>query len=211
MSLRASCPRCDGPADPAAPAQGCPRHGDALTLWRPEAPEYDAFLEHLTVAGGFPTYLPWPLVPGWRVSDFGVVTDRAGRAVATVGCASGRTEWDGLVDVLVVAEEPHVGLGGRCAGLAVTDPGPEVGAEPPTLRVRADQRTVPVWPVSTSVADGELDRSVLVGEASGRWLWLVLMPASAMLLVREEWPVRDVSAAGPTLVELPFEGPAPAW
>ncbi|UMG91723.1 hypothetical protein [Nocardioides sp. TF02-7] len=45
----------------------------------------------------------------------------------------------------------------------------------------------------------------------GRWLWLVLRPASAVLLLRDEWILRDVSASGPQLVALPFGGPAPPW
>ena len=44
-----------------------------------------------------------------------------------------------------------------------------------------------------------------------RWLWLVLRPASAMLLLRDDWILRDASQSGPHLVELPFGGPAPAW
>jgi hypothetical protein len=32
-----------------------------------------------------------------------------------------------------------------------------------------------------------------------------------MLLLHDEWILRDVSGAGPHLVELPFEGPSPVW
>ena len=48
-------------------------------------------------------------------------------------------------------------------------------------------------------------------EADGRWLWLVLRPASAMLLLRDDWILRDVSSVGPPLVEMPFGGPRPVW
>jgi hypothetical protein len=68
-----------------------------------------------------------------------------------------------------------------------------------------------LWPVSTSSAQGDLDRSVVAGEAQGRWLWVVLLPASAMLLMQDEWILRDVSGSGPHLLELPFEGPSPVW
>jgi hypothetical protein len=77
--------------------------------------------------------------------------------------------------------------------------------------VRIDSQTVPLWPVSTSGSIGEWDRSVVAGEANGRWLWMVLRPASAVLLLRDDWILRDVSGLGPPLVELPFGGPAPAW
>ena len=64
------------------------------------------------------------------------------------------------------------------------------------MKVRVDLAPVPLWAVSTSDSDEEFDRSVLVGEAAGRWLWLVLRPASAMLLLRDEWILRDASGAG---------------
>lgn len=205
------CPRCDGSRAGTAPADPCPRCGGQHTLRRADAAAYDTFVEHLATAGGLPTYLPWPLGPGWRVSDFAAVTDRHDRAVATLAAASGDTELDGPVDVLVVAEEAHVGLGGRCAGLPVTDPGQGFWYDPPSARIRVGHKPVSLWPVSTSGATGDLDRSVLVGEVAGRWLWLVLMPASAILLVRDDWILRDVSDLGPALVELPFGGPAPRW
>jgi hypothetical protein len=178
-------------------------------LWRATAPSYDAFTTHLRLAGGFPTYLPWPLGSGWRVSDFGVVSGDGG-ANATVTVSSGTSELDGPVDVLIVAEEAGVGLGGRCAGLVGSDPGSDFGIGPPASRVRIRSQSVPLWPVSTA-ASGELDRSVLAGEAEGRWLWVVLMPASAVLMFRDEWLLKDVSGSGPYLVDLPFAGPAPVW
>ena len=79
------------------------------------------------------------------------------------------------------------------------------------MRVRIGSQSVPMWPVSVSEANGEWDRSVFAGEAGGRWLWIVLRPASAMLLLRDEWILRDVSGVGPPLVEMPFDGPRPPW
>ena len=109
--------------------------------------------------------------------------------------------------MFVVAEEPGTGLGARCAGIDRSDPGREVGEGPPTVRVRIDSQAVPLWAVSTSPSDDRFDRSVFAGEADGRWLWLVLRPASAMLLLRDDWILRDVSSVGPPLVEMPFGGP----
>ncbi len=51
----------------------------------------------------------------------------------------------------------------------------------------------------------------MVGEAFGRWLWIVVRPASAVLLLRDDWILRDVAPVGPPLIELPFAGPAPPW
>ena len=212
MRLTASCPRCPesfGPLGPGTTGE-CTHHGDQPPLLRAGAASYDLFTEHLRAADGFPTYLPWPMGSGWRVTDFGVVVD-GGRATATVTCCSGATPLDGRVDVLVVAEEAGVGLGARCAGLPTTDPGAGFGQGPPSVRVRIDSQGVPLWPVSTAGVGGELDRSVVAGEAGGRWLWLVLLPASAVLLLGDEWLLRDVSREGPHLVDLPFEGPPPVW
>jgi hypothetical protein len=211
MSLVAWCPRDQetlGSEDDGRLGT-CPVHGAVTPLWRPTTPSYDAFTAHLRLAGRFPTYLPWPLGSGWRVSDFGVVSGDSG-ATATVTVCSGNSELDGPVDVLLVAEEAGVGLGGRCAGLVGSDPGADFGIGPPASRVRIRSQSVPLWPVSTA-ASGELDRSVLAGEAEGRWLWVVLMPASAVLMFRDEWLLKDVSGSGPYLVDLPFAGPAPAW
>jgi hypothetical protein len=210
MALTVGCPRCTTPVAQAGSAWSCPDHGLVEPLWRPDEATYDAFVEHLGATARFPTYLPGPLSPGWRVTDFAAV-GAPGRGRAAMTCVSGTSALDGPVDVLVVAEEPGIGLGARIAGTAHDDPGPEVGEGPPSVRVRIDSQTVPLWPVSTSASSSEWDRSVVAGEAGGRWLWMVMRPASAMLLLRDDWILRDVSGLGPPLVELPFGGPAPAW
>jgi hypothetical protein len=212
MSLAAGCPRCPTPVARIGDggAWSCPDHGMVRPLWRPEEATYDGFVAHLDQAGAFPTYLPWPLSPGWQVTDFAVVADDRG-ATASLTCVSGPSELDGPVDVLVIAEEAGVGLGARCAGTAGDDPGSELGDGPASARLRIGSQTVSLWPISTSGEAGEWDRSVVVGEAAGRWLWLVLRPASAMLLLHDGWQLRDVSALGMALVELPFGGPRSSW
>jgi len=188
----------------------CPEHGTVRPLWRADRSTYDEFAGHLERAGSFPTYLPWPLSPGWQVTDFAVVGDD-GTVTASLTSVSGTSELDGPVDLIVVTEEPGTGLGARCAGTRHADPGHDLEDGPAPLRVRLDAQQVSLWPMSTSAENGEWDRSVLVGEGGGRWLWLVLRPASALLLLRDEWLLRDVSRLGPALVELPFGGPAPSW
>lgn len=213
----AECPRCPTPVAEVGDGRwSCPEHGIVVPLWRPAASSYDAFAAHLQRVDGFPTYLPWPLGPGWSITDFAAVADDTS-ARATMTCVSGSSQLDGPVDVMVISEEPGTGLGARIAGLADDDgterldPGHEVGDGPAPVRVRVDQHPVGLWPVSVSTSPGEWDRSVLAGEAGGRWLWLVLRPASAILLLRDDWILRDVSATGPQLVALPFGGTAPSW
>ncbi|MBO0844134.1 MAG: hypothetical protein J2P22_01805 [Nocardioides sp.] len=210
MSLRSECPRCSSKLG-STPDGGylCPEHGSTPPLRRPDEASYGGFTEALVAAGDFPTYLPWPMSPGWSVSDFAVVGEDPARATMT--CSSGTSPLDGPVDVFLVSEESGVGLGARCAGTIHLDPGPEIGIGPPPVRVRIGSQSVPLWAVSTSGSDRELDRSVVAGEAGGCWLWVVLRPASAMLLLRDEWMLRDVSGIGPPLVEIPFGGPSPVW
>jgi hypothetical protein len=188
----------------------CVDHGSVPPLWRPASASYDAFAEHLSAASGFPTYLPWPLNPGWQVTDFGLV-GRPGRTLATVTTVAGPTPMDGPVELLVVTEEAGTGLGARLAGTVHSDPGAEIAAGHPTARVRMGPKSVPLWPVSSSDRGGVLDRSVFAGEARGRWLWLVLRPASAMLLLADEWILADVSDFGAELLDTPFGGGPPVW
>lgn len=209
--LRASCLRCDRPCDDEL---GCAEHGSQTPLWRMVDPSYDAFAALLSATPAFPAYLPWPLGPDWHVSDAAAVTDRldgSGRTLATLTACSGTSELDGPVDVLVVSERAGTGLGPRVAGIPGVDPGHEAGQGPPEVHVRIGPRTVALWSVSTSHSAGDLDRTVLAGTESGRWLWLVLRPAPAVLLLRDDWILRDVSGVGPPLVEIPFGGPAPPW
>ena len=125
-------------------------------------------------------------------------------------CA-GPTDLDGVVELSVVTEEPGVGLGARCAGVLRTDPGADIGDGPPQAKVRISGHPIPLWYVPTSDADVAFDRSVFAGEAQGRWLWLVLRPASAALLLKDEWILIDIADLGPELVDLPFGGSPPAW
>ncbi|HYI52965.1 MAG TPA: DUF6758 family protein, partial [Microlunatus sp.] len=78
-------------------------------------------------------------------------------------------------------------------------------------------RTVPMWLVddladeSGATDEDPLARAVFAGEADGRWLWLVMKPASAALLLQDDWLLADVTGFGPEALEMPFGGPRPAW
>jgi hypothetical protein len=212
MSLSAGCPRCPAPVLHADGRWTCPDHGDVPPLWRSAEASYDAFADHLRTADGFPTLTCWPLGPGWSITDFAVVAASPGPARATMSCISGTSAQDGPVDVIVVSEEAGTGLGARVAGTRHDDPGGEVGDGPPMVKLRVEHQPVSLWPVSTASGDSrEWDRSVAAGEAAGRWLWLVLRPASAVLLLKPDWVLRDLSSVGPGLLDVPFGGPAPPW
>ncbi|MFT4082490.1 MAG: hypothetical protein QM638_07870 [Nocardioides sp.] len=241
MALLAGCPRCTASVTAAGDGWSCPEHGGIRPVWRPDRSAYDAFVEHLGLADGFPTYLPWPLASDWWVADFGVVAAGPGddhatgelerpiegqtgsqtgsQAWATLTAVAGTSLEDGDVEVLIVTEEAGVGLGSRCARVLGSTPGPELGRPAAWIRVGGQQ--VPLWTVGLWQQDGpggpggqegeEWDRSVLVGEVEGRWLWLVFRPASAMLMLGPEWALRDVSGLGMSLVELPFGGGNGGW
>jgi hypothetical protein len=211
MTLTAGCPRCTSPVSEEPDGWQCPDHGAISPLWRPAAPAYESLAEHLRQCSGAPTLAPWPLAPGWSITDFGCVAAPGREARASMLSCSGVTEPDGVVELTVVSEEPGVGLGARCAGTDHTDPGGEAGHGAPQARVNIEGVTLPMWSVSTSAHDPGFDRSVFAGEAHGRWLWLVLRPASAALLLRDEWVLADLTGLGPALIDVPFGGSPPPW
>ncbi|MCW2867098.1 MAG: hypothetical protein JWR20_1286 [Marmoricola sp.] len=221
MPLAASCPRCTAPVQGEGADFSCTVHGPTEPLWRPDVADYTSFAEMVARSGDLPTYLPWPMSPGWTIADFGCVGD-AGRLRASVTTVVGTSDLDGEVEVTVVSEDPGTGLGARCARTAYDDPGPEVSSGPPSVHVRAGGHSVPLWLVTESLleqpltgmgptGDEVLARAVFVGEAEGRWLWLVVRPGSAALLLHDEWLLADVTGFGPEALEMPFGGPRPAW
>ena len=211
MGLQAGCPRCSSPVSSDRTGWRCGDHAAIDPLWRPDTAGYELLTEHLRLCDTFPTLLPWPLPPGWMVTDFGCVGLPDTGTRATYISASGASDLDGVVELTVVSEEPGVGLGSRCAGTDRTDPGGEIGRGAPQAKVRLDGHPISLWSVSTSESVETLDRSVFAGEAHGRWLWLVLRPASAALLLGDEWTMLDVNQLGPALVDLPFGGTPTPW
>jgi hypothetical protein len=217
MALVAECPRCPAAVVAQAEQWVCPLHGVTPPLWRARSADYDSLVEHLELADGLPTWVPWPLPPGWSITDFGVVCpgDHTG---ATVVACSGLTDSDGLVSLTVVSEEPGTGLGARVTGVVHDDPGAQTHDRPVQTRAQVGGVAVPLWLLSTSgggaINDGQeepWDRAVLVGEAQGRWLWLLTTPASAALGLGGWGPLEQLGDRGPALVELPFGARTTDW
>lgn len=175
----------DTGTDPGAetdPGSGwaCPWHGAVPGLYGFADPSVHGLLLHLSAAPD-PTWLPWPLPGSWSLSGVGRVVDRA--VVATVLAVSGPDPLGASGDVVIVSEEPGVGLGARYAGLDSPDPGPVVASRPADARVVVGRHPTPLWFV-----DAGDDRQVCVGEASGRWLWMVAWPPLASAAVLLEAP-----------------------
>jgi hypothetical protein len=209
MRLHPSCARCGAPlvpSDGSGPGPWtCPLHEAVeLPCWRPVEVTYESFAEHLVLSRGLPTWLTWPLPPGWAVADFGCVGAEGESPHATFATCQGPSPADGGVALTVVTEEPGVGLGAHLAGATHSDPGREAWDQPAALRLRLDGLSVPLWPVP-----GDEDRTVLAGEAHGRWLWLVVTPAEAVLGLVDRAPLADASALGPELLAVGFGPVAP--
>ena len=112
----------------------------------------------------------------------------------------------GPADVLLVAEEPGIGLGTRFAGIPGPDPGPfleaTVAHAPAHAKVRASGWLTPLWSVKSAS-----DRSAYVGEAKGLWLYAIAWPATAGYLLAEDLSLSDLTDDAPG--ELVYGAPSP--
>jgi hypothetical protein len=199
------CPRCGH--ELRAPglwssAWECPRHGIVHPYTVLTHLGFDA-VQHVVGRATVPLWMPHGLPYGWLCSGIGYAGDERTGACATVTGLSGPNPLGGAADLLIVAEEPGVGLGARHAGLSEPDPGDGVGTGTPHAKVLAASHPTALW--SVPVAD---DRAVFVGEAKGQWLWAVIWPASAGVLMYDEISLTDVRD-WPVDLDLQFGSPSP--
>jgi hypothetical protein len=142
---------------------------------------------------GLPLWCPWPLAPGWMITGLAWAGDDRGRLSATAVACSGPTPLGtGPADVVLVAEEPGLGLGARIAGIPGPDPGPVLAGimdgHNSHAKVKAGGRPTPLWSV-----DAPEDRSAFAGEAKGRWLYAVTWPAQAGYWLAETPSLHDLA------------------
>jgi hypothetical protein len=104
--------------------------------------------------------------------------------------------------MLLVSEEPGVGLGAHLAGLPGPDPGEGFAAGPPHALVGFGLHEFPLWHVDAP------DRAAFAGEVLGNWVWVVLWPDTAGVLLIEPLPLRDLRDPGLEL-DLPFGAASP--
>lgn len=167
---------------------------------RPPSPEGLAAALH---DARVPLWMPWPLPPGWLVTGFLNVGDERSGARACAVAVSGPALLQGTADMLLIAEEPGVGLGAWYAGLEEVDPGRRIGDGPPHAKVEIQAtgtrpHQLPLWALT-----GGRDRAVYIGEAMGNWLWIVLWPADAGVLMVDELHLIDLREPGMDL-DLPY-------
>jgi hypothetical protein len=164
-----------------------------------------------------PMWCPWPLPPGWTVTGVAWAgDDRTGVRATAVACSGPAPLGDGPADLVLVAEEPGVGLGNRFAGIKGPDPGAllatvmggaqQPGRRPPHAaphaKIRAGGHPTPLWSV-----ESESDRSAYAGEARGMWLYAITWPASAGYLLAEDLVLHDLTEWSPS--ELVYGAPSP--
>ncbi|GAA2521087.1 hypothetical protein GCM10010201_18600 [Pilimelia columellifera subsp. columellifera] len=153
-----------------------------------------------------PLWSLWPLPTGWTVTGVAWVGDERGGVLGTaVACSGPGPLGDGPGDILLVAEEPGLGLGTRFAGIPGPDPGPflaDVMTEAPHAKVKAGGHPTPLWSVNSPK-----DRSAFAGEARGVWLYAVAWPAQAGYLLADDVVLHDLVEHTPS--ELVYGAPSP--
>ena len=204
MTKALICPRCQGElSEPSAwhSAWQCARHGAVQPLRPARVPSAEG-LNALRKTAAVPVWLPWPIPLGWLVTGFtGAGDDRSG----TRGCAvalSGPNPVGGLGEMLIVSEEPGLGLGAGLAGLAGPDPGEGFAAGPPHALVQFGHHEFPLWSVESPGAAG------FAGEVLASWLWIILWPDTAGTLMLEPLPLRDLRDPGQEM-DVPFGALSP--
>lgn len=202
--MRERCPRCAAPVhEPSAwsSAWHCGVHGEVYPLRPAYRPSRDGMAGLLRLAA-VPALVPWPLPAGWLVTGFATAGDERTGARACAVALSGPNPAGGPGDLVVVAEEPGVGLGAGLAGLDGPDPGDAFAVTRPHALARFEGHDVPLWHVAVP------DRAVYAGELKGDWLWLVLWPPDSGLLLAEAIVLRDLRDPWQEL-DLPFGAPSP--
>ena len=180
----------------------CERHGAVSPLRVLVRPSMDA-LRAAADHTGVPLWAPLPLMAGWSVTGLATVGDERGPTTATVLALTGPSPLGGPADLLLIAEEPGVGVGARYAGLDSLDPG-ECAAGPPDAKVEAAGHPTALWRCESAP-----DRVAFVGEAMGVWLYAVLWPPAAELVLLEHVVLHDLRAEAHSAIELPFGAPSP--
>ena len=159
-------------------------------------------VRQLAARSDVPVWSPLPLLPGWTLAGLARAGDERRGARATAVAFGGPSPLGGPADLVLVAEEPGTGLGARLAGTEGLDAGDAVRGAP-DAKVLAGGHPTPLW-----CAASPSDRAVFVGEALGVWLWAVLWPAAAELVLLEHVDLHDVRHDAHASLDLPVGAPS---
>jgi len=199
-----TCPRCGGPVhEPSAwsSAWQCDVHGQVHPLRMVYSPSAEG-LVGLLRGVAVPVWMPWPLPKGWLVTGFAGAGDERSGTRGCIVALSGPNPVGGPGEMLLVSEELGVGLGAGCAGLNGPDPGSNFAVGPSHGSVRFGNHEFPLWHVDTP------GRAAFAGEVMGNWLWLILWPDTAGMLLVDPLELRDLRDPGQDL-DLPFGARSP--
>jgi hypothetical protein len=206
MKGEPSCPRCGAVLQPPglwSSAWQCDLHG-AVPPVQPVMRPSTELIASIAARSKLPIWLPWPLPHGWVLTGIAVAGDeRSGPSAIATAC-SGPAPLGGMGELVLVSEEPGVGMGARYAGLRGPDAGMRALAGAPHAKLYAGGHPAPLWWV-----EGEPDRATYVGEALGNWLWLVLWPETAGALLLEDLILADLRDVGGEIEVLPVGALSP--
>lgn len=181
----------------------CSAHGPVPPVHPVGAPSA-GWLRHVCATSRVPVWLPWPLPNGWVVAAVAPVGDEVTGVPAVAVVLACPSPAGGPAEVLLVSEQPGVGIATRLAGLPGTDPGAVVHGTPYT-RGRFGGHPVPLWLVPDSH-----DTAVVVGERDLLWIWVLVRPAAAGALLLEEMRFIDARDLGEEIRVLPY-GARSTW
>jgi len=199
MRSQPTCPRCAGPVHAPSESSGgwrCGLHGEVDPLRPAYSPSREG-LSGVLRGAAVPVWLPWPLPPGWLVTGFAAAGDERSGSRGCVVALTGPNPVGGQGEMLIIAEELGVGLGARFAGLDGPDPGRDFAAGPVDASVQFGHHDVPLWHVEAP------NRAAFAGEVMASWLWVVLWPDTAGMLLVEPLALRDLRDGG-QVPDLPY-------
>ena len=182
------CVRCGGPVGTSGADGGaswsCPTHGTVEPLHAPLPAEHH-HLWDVASSSAVPVWMPVPLPQGWTASGVRR-TGGTGQARAVAVSFQGPGVASRVAELVIVSEEPGVGLGAAYAGIDGTDPGPEITSLPRDTSLHAGRFPTSLWSLPVS------DRSAYVGEAYGCWLWIITWPVTEWMVVHDALSLHDL-------------------
>ncbi|MDN5855369.1 MAG: hypothetical protein L0K86_21490 [Actinomycetia bacterium] len=143
-----------------------------------------------------PAWVPWPMPKGWAVSGIGHGVDGA----SIVAC-SGPDLLDDLADIFVICEEPGGSLGSSALGATHAGSHRAPDRQAADGHITVDDHRAPMWRI-----DSDTDRDVFLGEAAGRWLWLVMFPDTTSLIMSDDFRLRGLADLVGELDLVPLTG-----
>lgn len=168
-------------------------HGEVAPLLPPRRPCVES-LEVVRSRARVPVWVPWPLPQGWIVTGFADAgDDRTGAVAVAVALSGPAPVGGGPADLVLVAEEPGIGLGASYAGLPGPDPGAGFGVSAANAKLEIAGHPVAMW------SAGADSVAAYAGEAFANWLWAVLWPDTAGVLMLEDLSLRDLRESPPDL------------